>query len=192
MRLLISLAAVMLAVASAASGQSPERPFHDGARVYVDGKLSEASEIVAGGLAEFPTDPKLLALNALIEQEKERQQQSGEGNSEQQEQEQNQEQESQQNQSGNEEDPSQEESGEGEQKQEEEQQGQGEPEPQEPSDEQQPEDREQQSVEAGENQDQLSRAQAIRILQALQNEEEELLREVQKIKGRPRRVEKDW
>jgi len=192
MRLLISLAAVTLAVVSAVSGQSPERAFHDGARVYVDGKLAEAVEIVAGGLAEFPTDPKLLALNALIEQEKERQQQSGEGNSEQQEQEQNQDQESQQNQSGDEEDPSQEESGEGEQEQEEEQQGEGEPEPQEPSEEQQSEDREQQSVEAGENQDQLSRAQAIRILQALQNEEEELLREVQKIKGRPRRVEKDW
>ncbi len=192
MRLLISLAAVILAVVPAVSGQSPERAFHDGARVYVDGKLAEAGEIVAGGLAEFPTDPKLLALNALIEQEKERQQQSGEGNSEQQEQEQNQDQESQQNQSGNEEDPSQDESGEGEQKQEEEQQGEGEPDPQEPSEEQQPDDREQQSVEAGENQDQLSRAQAIRILQALQNEEEELLREVQKIKGRPRRVEKDW
>jgi len=192
MRLLISLAAVILAVVPAVSAQSPERAFHDGARVYVDGKLTEAGEIVAGGLAEFPADPKLLALNALIEQEKERQQQSGEGNSEQQEQEQNQDQESQQNQSGNEEDPSQDESGEGEQKQEEEQQGEGEPDPQEPSEEQQPDDREQQSVEAGENQDQLSRAQAIRILQALQNEEEELLREVQKIKGRPRRVEKDW
>ncbi len=39
---------------------------------------------------------------------------------------------------------------------------------------------------------QLSREQAERILQALENEEEQLLREVQKMKGRPRRVEKDW
>ncbi len=39
---------------------------------------------------------------------------------------------------------------------------------------------------------QLSRQQAERILQALENEEEQLLREVQKMKGRPRRVEKDW
>ena len=34
--------------------------------------------------------------------------------------------------------------------------------------------------------------QAERILEALENEEEKLLREVQKIEGRPRRVTKDW
>lgn len=40
--------------------------------------------------------------------------------------------------------------------------------------------------------EQLSQQQAQRILQALQVEEEKLLREVQKAKVRPRRVEKDW
>ncbi|MEM1096258.1 MAG: tetratricopeptide repeat protein [Bacteroidota bacterium] len=38
----------------------------------------------------------------------------------------------------------------------------------------------------------LSKEQAERILQALGNEEQELLREVQKAKGPSRRVEKDW
>ena len=38
----------------------------------------------------------------------------------------------------------------------------------------------------------LSQEQAERILQALQNEEEQLLRQVQRPKSRPRRVEKDW
>lgn len=38
----------------------------------------------------------------------------------------------------------------------------------------------------------LSEEQAERILQALQNEEEKLLREVQRPKSRPRQVEKDW
>ena len=38
----------------------------------------------------------------------------------------------------------------------------------------------------------MSRAEAERILQALENEEKELLREVQKAEGRPRRVTKDW
>ena len=38
----------------------------------------------------------------------------------------------------------------------------------------------------------LSRDEAERILQALENEEKELLREVQKMEGRPRRVTKDW
>lgn len=38
----------------------------------------------------------------------------------------------------------------------------------------------------------LSEEQAQRILQALQNEEEQLLRQVQRPKSRPREVEKDW
>lgn len=42
------------------------------------------------------------------------------------------------------------------------------------------------------SQDRLSNAQAERILQALQNEEEQLLRQVQRPASRPRRVEKDW
>lgn len=46
-----------------------------------------------------------------------------------------------------------------------------------------------QSGEAGEK---MSDEQAQRILQALQNEEEQLLREVQRKDARPRRVEKDW
>lgn len=50
----------------------------------------------------------------------------------------------------------------------------------------------QQPNEPGEQEEQLSRAQAERILQALQNDEEKLLRQVQKMQGRPRRVEKDW
>ena len=38
----------------------------------------------------------------------------------------------------------------------------------------------------------LSKEEAERILQALQNEEEELLREVMKSQSRPKKVEKDW
>jgi len=38
----------------------------------------------------------------------------------------------------------------------------------------------------------LSQEEAERILEALENEEEQLLRQVQKMKSRPRRVEKDW
>ena len=56
-------------------------------------------------------------------------------------------------------------------------------------DEQQPEQQQRQSRQAGEE---LSDEQALRILQALQNEEQQLLREVQRKDVRPRRVEKDW
>ncbi len=57
---------------------------------------------------------------------------------------------------------------------------------------QQQQDQQQQDQQQQPREDELSRQQAERILQALENEEEQLLREVQKLRGRPRRVEKDW
>jgi hypothetical protein len=180
----------LLAGATHVYAQTAETAFHGGAQVYVDGRLQEAEEVVADGLASHPGDPKLLALKALIDEEKERRQQSGEGTSQEQQQEENREQQPQPNQSGQEEQSEQQESGEGQQQ--DQQEGQSEQQPEDPDEQRQAEEREQQSVEAGQDPDQLSRAQAVRILQALQNEEEQLLREVQKIKGRPRRVEKDW
>ncbi len=72
------------------------------------------------------------------------------------------------------------------QNQEQQQEGQN----QEPQEGEQPQNAEPQPQ--PETPDQLSRQQAERILQALENEEQQLLREVQKVKGRPRRVEKDW
>ncbi len=56
---------------------------------------------------------------------------------------------------------------------------------------------ESQEPQDGENQPQqnpetLTREEAERMLEALQNQEEQLLREVQKLKTRPRRVDKDW
>lgn len=58
--------------------------------------------------------------------------------------------------------------------------------------EQQPQEEQQQEEQAPQNPQELTREQAERILEALKNEEEELLRQVQKVKGRPRRVAKDW
>lgn len=58
--------------------------------------------------------------------------------------------------------------------------------------EQQSDDHQSQGQSEPAREQQLSREQAERILQALANEEEQLLREVQKVKGRPRRVAKDW
>lgn len=56
---------------------------------------------------------------------------------------------------------------------------------------QQPEEQQQQQAQPQESQ-KLSKEQAERILQALQNEEEQLLRQVQRKDARPRKVEKDW
>ena len=54
----------------------------------------------------------------------------------------------------------------------------------------QEQEQEQQNRQAGEQQ--LSQAQAERILQALEQEEGNLLREIQRTESRPHRVEKDW
>jgi len=42
------------------------------------------------------------------------------------------------------------------------------------------------------NPEELTQEEAERLLQALENEEQQLLREIQKMNTRPRRVEKDW
>ena len=60
---------------------------------------------------------------------------------------------------------------------------------------QQQQDQQQQDQEQREQEqqpDELSRQEAERMLQALENDEQQLLRQVQKMKARPRRVEKDW
>lgn len=66
---------------------------------------------------------------------------------------------------------------------------------QDPQNQDQQEQDQQQSQEQDQQpqqQDQLSQEEAQRILEALENDEEQLLRQVQKMKTRPRRVEKDW
>lgn len=106
----------------------------------------------------------------------------------------------QQQQNGDEQQQNQDESGEGQG----EQQPPSEPQDQEQGDSQQdgqqqqqqgeqPEDRQPEQPQNSQNSgEELSREEAQRILQALQNEEEQLLREVQRRDVRPRRVEKDW
>lgn len=107
-------------------------------------------------------------------QQQDQQQESG--GDEQQENEQDEEQEGEQNEEQNEEQQ-------GEQSQEQEQNDQGQNDSEQPG--QQGEQNQPREVP-------LTREQAERILEALENEEEELLRELQKMEGRPRRVAKDW
>ena len=170
-----------------ASSQTAEVFFHGGASSYIDGKVEDAELQVERGLALEPEDQKLIALQELLRQEKENRQQQRSGENEN----------SQDNEGEKEPEEQQSEgSEEGEQEQ-----GEESEEPRE--DEARPEGDEPQSGESGPEErdrgegtpeipEELSRDEALRILQALQNEEEQLLREVQKVKGRPRQVEKDW
>ncbi len=184
--------ALVLTMSAAVHGQSADVSFHDGARLFVDAEIVQAEQVVNAGLAIAPDDAKLLALKELIEEEKEREQSSSDG-SQQQEQEENRRQEQHNNSSsGDQAEETENEQSETGEDQESEQQSPPQPD-EEPQDPEVGEPDERQRDAAGqENSEQLSRAQALRILQALQNEEEQLLREVQKVKGRPRRVEKDW
>ena len=103
-------------------------------------------------------------------------QQQDSGGDDQQEDEQNEQQEGEQNQEQNEN-----------------QQGEQEQNNQQQNDQGQDDQEQEQSGEQNEPREvPLTREQAERILEALENDEEELLREVQKMEGRPRRVAKDW
>jgi tetratricopeptide (TPR) repeat protein len=117
-----------------------------------------------------------------LEQQQQQEQQQGDSEQDQQEQDQQ-----EQNQDGDQQQQDQEQQEQQEGEQEQEQNG----DQQQDQQEQQEQDQQQQQPQPDDS-EQLSRQQAERILQALENEEEELLREVQKVKGRPRRVEKDW
>lgn len=79
----------------------------------------------------------------------------------------------------------------GDQKQENDQENQDQKQDQKDSGEQNQEQQEQQQQDQ-QDPTKMSQQEAERILDALQNEEEQLLRQVQKLKSRPRRVEKDW
>ena len=169
--------------AAAQQSQSVEGYFHAGAKHFINSELDQAIEQVQAGLVEAPGDPKLLALKAEIEKQKENQQQqqeSQEGESDDQPSEQDQQQQQQENDDQQEGQQEQEQEGEGSDEAEQQQQ--------QAPDEETPQEDEKGSADP----DKLTKEQAERILQALQNEEGELLREARKIKGRPRRVEKDW
>lgn len=114
------------------------------------------------------------------QQEQEQQQQQGD-------QQNDEEQEQQDQQQGDQE----QEEGEQNPQQQDEQQDGGSQQEQEESPSEQEQEQEQQSQQQP-SPNELSEEQAEQILQALQNEEEQLLRQVQRPKSRPRHVEKDW
>ncbi len=174
-----------------ARGQSADVSFHDGARLFVDAEIAQAEQVVDAGLAVSPDDPKLIALKALIDEEKERQQSGSDGSQQQQDERQQQEQDSSQS-SGDQAQQSEDQQSETGEEQQSDQQSQPQPDQGAEDPELGEPDERQRDAAGQESREQLSRAQALRILQALQNEEEQLLREVQRVKGRPRRVEKDW
>lgn len=160
--------------------------------------LQRAVDHYRRALLENPNDLNAkynfeFASRRLQEQSQNQQQQQQQQDQQQQEQEQGGD-ESQSNQGEQDENQQDEQSGEQEQQQDQ-QQAEGEQDQQgeSPPDEGEPtEDPPEQEGSPQPSPTDLSREQAERILQALENEEAELLREVQRMDTPPRRVEKDW
>ena len=195
----VALAVLVVLQPATAIAQTGAEYFHQGAQSFIGEDLETAEASVRAGLDAYPDDESLRELQRLIEEAKEQQQQQQQqGNNDQessddqqQDQEQGQQDQSEEQQ-GDQSESEQEQSDEQQQEQEEQEQNPQEQEGEQTGDE----DQEQESEGAPQPEEidpnRLSEADAERILQALANEEEQLLREVQKIKGRPRRVEKDW
>lgn len=188
--LYISILGLLFLTVDVARAQSADDFFHSGARSYVESQLPVALEAVNAGLDVDPDNARLTALKQEIEKEMENQEQQQGDNSQQSSDDQQQQQQEQSDEENSEqeseqqEDPEQQE----QEQQDEQQQNQSEENESEENEEQ----GEQTPQDTPPDPNELSKEQAERILQALENEEEKLLREVQKIKGRPRRVEKDW
>lgn len=179
---------------SALGQSSAEAFFHEAAQRYVAGDTEAARRAVEQGLERHPSDPRLRALRRTLERQRE---QRGGGRS------------SQQGQEGrNQRDPSQ--GTEGQREQSEESGQEGRPQSDATADRESSPGQKSGSSSGGSagngaqgarSSDQtnerrpprsLSRAQAARLLRALENQEQKLLREVQGQTDEPQSVEKDW
>ncbi len=173
-----------------ASSDLTRAAYNTGNNAVTLGDLEMALAAYREALLTDPTNEDAKFNYEFIKRKLDEQQQQQQGD--------NQNQDQNQDQQGNDEqqDDQGEQNEDGEQQQD--QQGEDEQQDQQGNQDQQEQDEEEQEQqnpqpdESGEEEEQLSREQAERILQALQDDEEQLLRQVQKMKGRPRRVEKDW
>ena len=182
---LVLLASVGIAQTRPA-GPSPRDLYHQGAGLFVDGDDQSALAAVEAGLAQAPGDARLQALKDLIlqsqdendQQDESQDQQDGDGQQDQDSQDGQQESQDQQDGSGDDEQdrrpPEAERDGTAQQPPQ--NPGQGQP---------------QQPQNAGEP-DEMTAAQAQRLLDAVGGEERLLLREMQRSTGERRRSDKDW
>lgn len=164
----------LLVWAGSAMGTEVESYFHSAANYYINGKYAEALRDIQAGLQLNPNDAKLNELLKKIEDELQRQQPSQGDQQDQGEQEQQQQQQQQQDQqAGNEQDQQQEQQGEQDQQQ-------------------QAGAQEQQEQQQAINPEEMSREDAERILQALEGQEKDVLKNRKLKGGGKRRSAKDW
>jgi hypothetical protein len=192
-----AMAGLLCARPSVAQSRTPY--FHEAAQQYLDARFEQALATVNRGLRAAPGNPRLEALREKIQQERRRQQSSsGSGGAPQQSQRGGQPPQNAGQQDGDSREQSTPEPGDRsdqsstEQGRPEESSGAGSASANEASE---PSDPGQASGTARQGQEQgpgLSRAQAARILRALEMQEKQLLRQVQKRQRLPQRIVKEW
>lgn len=190
----MGLLLVALGTTPAVAQSSTDTYFHEAAQHYINDDVSAARDVVEQGLEAAPSDPRLLALQKKLEQAG----QSDGGDTS-------------QEQAGSQDTPSNRKSSAGSSEEETEQEDgnrsrssrqpetssrqQGENESQSAFSNGAPTDREARQQGSGSSSrgaGALSRAQAERLLQALEGQEKKLLRELQTRSSEARSVEKDW
>lgn len=185
------LALSLLALAAPAHSRSAPEYYHEGATNYVHGHWARAKAAVTNGLALFPKDEKLLALNKLLEQPPQQQQQ--------QEQQQDQDKKDQQEQKDQQ-------SKQNQQQQQQEQEKKEEPQPQQDQQKSSDKKEESQPKNAGEGDQkgakepggsamqplQMTQEQAQRLLDAVKTEEKVMIFTPQFKTNRNNRALKDW
>jgi len=213
---LFALLASLLLPVTAAGQSAPGGPastdadalFHRAAGHYIDGQAAQARQLVTRGLRQHPDHARLRALKEKLDQQKKQQKQGGSGQKNKQK---------KQNQNGNKQQQGQQKkknqksrtNAQRRQNKNRQQRKQGQKQnarpqpnsrkqqrPQTPQQQQRKQNQKprsgKQQAQALQKQDKMSRKQAERILQAMRNQEEQLLREAQERERRRESVEKDW
>ncbi len=193
MRPLLFALALLAAPTASAQALSADAAFHTAAQQFIGDDTQAALATIAQGLAIRPGDAKLTALrDEILKQQEQEQQNQGDQDQEQQDGDQD---EQQDGQGQNDDQQQGEQDGENEDGDAPDQDDQPEPgdedgdgKPDQPGDQQPPPQPGQAQPQPG----QMTQAQAERILQALGNEEANVLKRKAQKRGPARRVEKDW
>ena len=173
------------AIASApAPGDAARTEYNAGNAAFEERDLQQALNHYRQSLLKNPDNVDAKFNYEYVKRQQQQQQQQNQQNQ------QNQDKGDQEQQSQNQGDQNQEQQQENQEQKSDQENGQGEQQ-QDPQQSDQPEDERDQQP-PREQEGKLSQQQAERILEALENEEEQLLRQVQRMKSKPRRVEKDW
>lgn len=190
-----NLAYILFAVFAAGAAMSAESMeadvefFHPAASLYIRGDITSASNLVEKGLEIYPDDGKLLRLRELFKQPPQSQQDQGDQDQQDQNDQNNQE---QQNPEQQEQENQQQQEQENQQQQEQESQDEQGQDGQEQPDDANQSSGDSQQTQQSQPEEEMSREEAMRVLNAKRQEEKNERMRLRPVLGTPVRVDKDW